>query len=102
MSAGHSSQHPSHKITAVSSHRSGSAIRPTLATVGLVMYGVIVGIVTLTPTPVDAGMRRGIATLIDALHRRGVPEWFGYNELEFSMNIFMFVPLGFFITLVLA
>lgn len=79
-----------------------SAIRLLFAGFGLALYGAVVAVVTLTPNPVDQGMHRGIAVLLDALHRRGLPEWFGYTELEFSMNIVMFVPLGFFLTLVFA
>lgn len=77
-----------------------SPIRVAIASLGLVLYGAIVAAVTLTPQPIDQGMQGVIARLLAAMHRRGVPEWFGYNELEFSMNIVMFVPLGFFVALV--
>lgn len=89
------------KMAPVKHQPSRSPIRPLFATFGLALYGAMVALVTLTPQPVDQGFQRGITTLIAALHRRGVPEWFGYTELEFSMNIVMFVPLGFFVTLVL-
>lgn len=89
-------------MTVVQHTSSGSLVRPTFATLGLVMYGALVAYVTLTPTPIDRGMQRGISVILAAIHRRGVPEWFGYAELEFSMNIVMFVPLGFFLTLLFA
>ncbi len=35
------------------------------------------------------------------MHSFGVPGWFGYTELEWTMNVVMFVPLGFCVTLAL-
>jgi hypothetical protein len=64
-------------------------------------YGLVVALVTLSPTPIDRGFRSSISSLLSVLHRNGVPTWFGYNSLEFTANIAMFVPLAFLISLLL-
>lgn len=71
-----------------------SSLRSWLGSLSLAAYGLIVLLVTLTPIPVDQGLQGTITRLLGILHRRGLPEWFGYNELEFTANIAMFVPLG--------
>lgn len=70
--------------------------------VGLSLILVIVVAITLTPTTVDAGYSSEIQWILHALHRVGVPESFGYHQLEFTANIVMFVPLGFFAGLITA
>lgn len=67
----------------------------------LVVYLGIVLAATMWPTPLDTGYESAITRVLDILHRHGVPEWFGYNKLEFSANIAMFVPLGFLVALTL-
>jgi len=64
-------------------------------------YVVIVLCATMWPTPLDAGYGASIQRFLDVLHRNGVPQWFGYNKLEFSANILMFVPLGFLVAILL-
>ncbi len=61
---------------------------------------IFVLVVVLWPTPIDQDYRSAIDKVLRVLHRNGVPEWFGYNKLEFSANIGMFVPLGFLLALV--
>lgn len=78
-----------------------SRVREWLSVALLVVYTGIVLAVTMRPTPVDAGYEGTIARLLEQLHRRGVPEWFGYGELEFFANVLMFMPLGFLIGLAL-
>lgn len=78
-----------------------SYMRVGLSATLLVVYTGIVLAVTMWPTPVDAGYEGAIARLLAAMHRVGVPEWFAYNELEFTANIAMFVPLGFLVGLAL-
>ncbi|MFT2816891.1 VanZ family protein [Leifsonia sp. A12D58] len=78
-----------------------SRTREWLAFLALLAYAAIVLAATLSPTPLDQGYQGAIDKVLDVLHRNGVPEWFGYNKLEFSANIVMFVPLGFLITLLL-
>ncbi|MEO6309412.1 MAG: VanZ family protein [Leifsonia sp.] len=71
---------------------------------GLILLGgyvVVVLLATMWPTPLDQGYESSIQKLLSVLHRTGVPEWFGYNKLEFSANILMFVPLGFLVALIL-
>jgi glycopeptide antibiotics resistance protein len=64
-------------------------------------YGFIVLLATMWPTPLDLGYAASINRVLDVLHRNGVPEWFGYNKLEVSANVLMFVPLGFFVSMLL-
>lgn len=68
--------------------------RIAVAGLGLVVIAVL--IITLWPTPVDQGYSGTIAGVLEALHQLGVPETFGYRALEFTANIVMFVPVGFF------
>ena len=56
---------------------------------------------TLWPTPLDQGFESSINKLFVVLYRNGVPLWFGYNKLEFTANILMFIPLGFLVSLLL-
>ena len=60
------------------------------------IVAVLVLLITLWPHPVDPEGTRPIQGFLAALHRGGVPGWFGYRELEFSANIVMFLPLGVF------
>lgn len=78
-----------------------SRVREWLALFSLLGYVALVLAATLSPTPLDQGYEGAIDKLLSVLHRTGVPEWFGYNKLEFSANIVMFIPLGFLITLLL-
>lgn len=72
-----------------------SRLRVALASILLVVYVGVVLVATLSPTPLDQGYESAIARFLSVLHRNGVPLWFGYNRLEFTANIAMFVPLGF-------
>lgn len=76
-----------------------SYARVWVGLVGLLITAGIVGLITLTPNPVDKGFSGTIVKLLDKLHGWLLPGWFGYTELEFTANIVMFVPLGFFIGL---
>lgn len=78
-----------------------SHLRAWLAWLGLLAYGAVVFAATMSPTPLDRGYESAIDKLLSLLHRNGLPERFGYAELEFGANILMFIPLGFFIGLVL-
>lgn len=64
-------------------------------------YVTVILVATLWPTPLDQGYSAAIQKVLDVVHRNGVPEWFGYNKLEFSANVVMFVPLGFLAALLL-
>lgn len=70
--------------------------------VGLVLMLLLALIITLNPSPVDAGHRETVSKVLRALHGIGVPETFQYVQLEFTANVVMFVPLGFFFALFVA
>ncbi|CAN5191979.1 hypothetical protein BH09ACT6_BH09ACT6_20250 [soil metagenome] len=67
----------------------------------LLIYGSIVIMATMWPTPLDRGYEQSIERVLDVLHRNGVPRWFDYSTLEFSANIALFVPVGFLVALLL-
>lgn len=75
-------------------------MRLLIAAVGLGLCGAVVLAATLSPTPIDQGYEGAIERVLSVLHRNGVPEWFGYRWVEFTANVGMFVPLGFFLALV--
>ena len=58
--------------------------------------------ITLQPEPFDDGHGDRIVRILGFLHGIGVPESFGYYQLEFTANIIMFAPLGLFLALALA
>jgi glycopeptide antibiotics resistance protein len=72
-------------------------VRQVVGLIGLIGFGAIVGIVTLSPARVDLGNEYLIERILLELHERGAPSWFEYNELEFTANIALFVPLGMFL-----
>ncbi len=78
-----------------------SKLRLGIALALLVTYVGFILVVVLWPTPVDQDYRSSIDRVLAVLHRNGIPQWFGYNKLEFTANIGMFVPLGFLLALVL-
>lgn len=76
-------------------------MRLLIGATGLALCLAVVLAATLSSTPVDRGYETAILRLLDVLHRNGVPGWFGYRWVEFTANIVMFVPVGFFLSLVL-
>lgn len=50
--------------------------------------------IALWPVPVDSSARPTLDTVLGWLHAHGVPEFIGYNFVEFTANIAFFVPLG--------
>ena len=78
-----------------------SHVRRNVSLLLLLAYAGVVAAMTLSPTPLDQGFESSIDKVLGVLHRNGVPEWFGYNKLEFSANVAMFVPLGFLAALML-
>lgn len=62
--------------------------------VALGAYTALVLVVTMWPSPVDAGAGAAIAELLRRLHEAGLPAWFGYDQLESTANVLMFAPLG--------
>jgi glycopeptide antibiotics resistance protein len=78
-----------------------SHARRNISLLLLLAYAGVVAAMTLSPTPLDQGFESSIDKLLGVLHRNGVPEWFGYDKLEFTANIMMFIPLGFLLGLAL-
>ncbi|HIY66210.1 MAG TPA: VanZ family protein, partial [Candidatus Agrococcus pullicola] len=78
-----------------------SRLRVGLATVLFIFYLGFVMWVTLTPSLDGVGVDTVADRVLSVLHRIGVPERFGYMELEFAANIGMFIPLGFLLGLAL-
>ncbi|WP_104165749.1 VanZ family protein [Cryobacterium sp. N22] len=78
-----------------------SRAREWLGALTLSGYAAIILVATLWPTPLDQGYQASIDKLLAVLYRNGVPLWFGYNKLEFSANVLMFIPLGFLVALLL-
>lgn len=81
--------------------RRSARLRIGVALGGLVLFGAIILVITLWPQPVDRGQEGTVAAVLDLMHAVGVPAWFGYRSLEFSANVVMFLPLGFFAALLL-
>lgn len=82
--------------------RDGRRRLSTRQRVGLIGLGLMLLAalaITLNPTPVDRGRGDTVRAFLDALYGVGVPQSFGYTELEFTANIIMFLPLGFFVAL---
>ncbi|MGX1934347.1 VanZ family protein [Microbacterium resistens] len=78
-----------------------SFARLWVSSVLLAVYTAFVLVVTMWPAPEQLEFD-GIATrVLRMLHNIGVPEWFGYDKLEFTANVGMFVPLGFLLGLAL-
>jgi len=78
-----------------------SYMREVFAATGLALCIGVVLFATMSPAPLDQGYSSSIERLLGVLHRNGVPTWFGYNRLEFSANVLMFMPVGFLLTLLL-
>lgn len=79
-----------------------SYARLWVSTVLLMVYTAFVLVVTMWPQPEQLEFDSISSKVLQALHNLGVPEWFGYDKLEFTANIAMFVPLGFLLGLALA
>ncbi|WP_192496624.1 VanZ family protein [Pseudoclavibacter sp. CFCC 13796] len=66
-----------------------------------VVYMVIVGFIVMWPTPVDRDLSPELSRTLAWIHRRGAPEFIDYLFVERAANVLMFVPAGFFITLLM-
>lgn len=64
------------------------------AAVALAIYGTLVAAIGFFPTPVDRDATPLIRTVLAALHKGGMPDWFNYHFIEFTANIALFVPFG--------
>lgn len=79
-----------------------SRARVSVGSLALAACLVVVLLATMWPTPLDADYGASIEKFLAVIHRNGVPLWFGYNKLEFSANVIMFMPIGFFVALLLS
>lgn len=71
------------------------AFRVRFVSILTAIYVVFVLAVTLNPKTVDNGLGVYIDKALNQLHAHGVPDFVGYNFLEFTSNIAFFVPVGF-------
>ncbi|HLT68510.1 MAG TPA: VanZ family protein [Microbacterium sp.] len=78
-----------------------SRMRVGLATVLFIIYLAFVMWVTMSPSLDGIGVDTVADRVLRVLYRLGMPESFGYMELEFVANIGMFIPLGFLLGLAL-
>lgn len=67
--------------------------------VGLGATLALIALITLTPQSAGSAHGEVSKALLAALYRLGVPESFGPVQWEFTANIIMFLPLGFFLAL---
>lgn len=79
-----------------------SGVRSWITFILLVCYTGFVLFVTLVPRLSDLKTDSLAERVLGFLHRVGVPAWFGYDKLEFTMNVAMFIPLGFLVGLALS
>ncbi|MDJ0376234.1 VanZ family protein [Cryobacterium sp. PH31-L1] len=57
-------------------------------------YLVLLTLIAFWPTPVDRGMHGSIGAFVTWLHAHGMPNRFGYDTIEFTANIALFIPVG--------
>lgn len=67
----------------------------------LVAGGCAVLLVTLWPTPIDAGLSEPLRAWLADAHAAGAPEVLRYGVIEFAANIAMFIPVGFVLAVLL-
>ncbi|MDQ0279299.1 hypothetical protein QO003_003602 [Arthrobacter silviterrae] len=65
-----------------------------IALAAAAIYLVGVAMVVFWPTPVDRPASGELHLVIDWLHVHGLPKFIGYNQVEFTANIAMFLPMG--------
>ncbi|CCQ45010.1 vanZ family protein [Pseudarthrobacter siccitolerans] len=51
-------------------------------------------LIAFWPSPVDHAVQGQLATILQFLHRHGIPSWFNYNFFEAAANVAVFVPPG--------
>lgn len=62
-------------------------------------YALLMVLVATAGSPVDGGIHPWLVRAIAAGHGLGAPGWLGYDAVEFTANVFFFVPFGFFVLL---
>lgn len=51
--------------------------------------------VAFWPSPVDRPVQGQLTSVLQFLHRHGIPAWCNYQFMEASANVALFIPLGF-------
>lgn len=72
-----------------------------LSVVALVTFALVIGIITLWPGPPDASGQSALRAFLVRGYAHGIPTWITFDRIEFTSNVVMFVPVGFFGALVL-
>lgn len=62
-------------------------------------YLIALALIAFWPTPVDADARGALEAVIAWLHNHGAPGSVRYGAVEFGANIALFVPVGFFVSI---
>ncbi|WP_104082522.1 VanZ family protein [Cryobacterium sp. Y11] len=57
-------------------------------------YLIALALIAFWPTPVDRNVHGSISSVVLWLHEHGGPLWLGYDTIEFTANIALFVPVG--------
>lgn len=63
------------------------------------VYLVFVGWMTLSPHPIDGGVNAWIWQALGLFSRHNATSWITYNDVEFTANMAMFLPVGLFLLL---
>lgn len=79
-----------------------AALWRLVAWVGVAVTAVLIGLITLTPQSSSSAHGAVSQAILNALYAIGIPTSFGPVQWEFTANIIMFTPLGFFLALTLA
>lgn len=77
----------------MTSPKGNSRRRGLLRVVFLLYIGVLAAVV-FWPSPVDAGSADTLQSLLDTLHRHGLPRTVDYAVVESAANVALFVPFG--------
>ena len=64
------------------------------AAIVLVVYSAVAAVILLVPRPIDRGVTPWIRGVLDAMQRRGMPEWVDYDLVELASHVVLFVPFG--------
>ena len=59
------------------------------------MYLIALAFILFWPTPVDRPVAGTLKEAIRWAHQHGMPNSIGYNQVEFTSNIVLFVPMGY-------
>ncbi|WP_105033464.1 VanZ family protein [Cryobacterium aureum] len=58
------------------------------------VYLAALALIAFWPTPVDRDVHGSIGAFVTWLHAHGMPNRFGYDTIEFTANVALFVPVG--------